>query len=123
MKKYLVFFALASSLLGADEPHKATKTPEKNNSAALAQTDKEVKQTQPATKPVPQAFTDDFNSYVSLLRVIDELERDNGITQLRAKVNALLNKLRTQVPTGYTFDPEKKVFVEVIEVKKTEPKQ
>lgn len=67
----------------------------------------------PATTPAkPSAeFLADFQKLTVLLHTIDDIEKDSGIVALRNQANKIASDLRSRVPEGFQFNPEKQDFV------------
>jgi hypothetical protein len=111
----LVFICSAVVVVARQDPAKQSPA------ATLAQKGAADANQTPVKDPSDK-WLQDYDSYLALKRVIDNMKAQNGIDKLEQELIRQGNALAVQIPGGYTFDPDKKKFVLPPQPQATAPK-
>lgn len=120
----LAAFSFGSASLRAQKKAPPKKTVPASQATAPAAPAPDAKPAAPApAAPAPAAaaekppiaasaeFVKGFDQLDSLLALIDQIETEQGLKQMRSRAQNMADGLRAELPSGYTYDPGKHAFV------------
>ena len=75
------------------------------------------------TQAPTQDWLNQYDEYMALVRVVQQIRQESGLEKIEAKMNEKANSLRTGIPPGYSFDVATKTFKKDPEAPKPEVKK